>query len=104
MFCDRLRACRMARGVTLQETADAIDVSLRTYQKYEGGNVYPDFAHLVGIADFLKVPTDFLLERDDYLESLGVYVDVPREGPPRRPKSHKHHCSPRPRSADNTED
>ena len=24
MFCDRLRACRIARGFTLQETADAL--------------------------------------------------------------------------------
>ena len=104
MFCDRLRACRIARNFTLQETADAIDVSLRTYQKYEGGSVYPDFAHLVGLADFLKIPTDFLLERDDYLKSLGVSVDVPPEGPPRRPKSQKSHSSHQIQSADNSAD
>ena len=103
MFCDRLRACRMARGFTLQETDDAIDVSLRTYQKYEGGQVYPDFAHLVGIADFLNIPTDFLLERDGYLKSLGVSVDVPPEGPPRRPRSQKSRRSPRTQFSDNSE-
>lgn len=104
MFCNRLRSCRIARGFTLQEVADGIDVSLRTYQKYEGGTVYPDFAHLVALADILSVPTDFLLERDTYLESLGVSVDVPPEGPPRRPKPQKNHHSPQIQSADNTVD
>lgn len=104
MFCDRLRACRLARGFTLQEAADAIDVTLRTYQKYEGGTVYPDFPHLVGIADALSVPTDFLLERDAYLRSLGVSVDVSLDCPPRRPRSHRSRSSSQLRSADNTED
>lgn len=103
MFCDRLRSCRIAREVTLQETADAIDVSLRTYQKYEGGTVYPDFAHLIALADFLNVPIDFLLERDSYLKSLGVFVDVPQEGPPRRPKPQKPHRSHQTQSAGNNE-
>ena len=47
MFCDRLRACRIARNYTLQEMADAVDISLRTYQKYEGGSTFPDFSHPV---------------------------------------------------------
>lgn len=104
MFCNRLRSCRIARGATLQKVADEIEVSLRTYQKYEGGTVYPDYAHLVALADFLNVPTDFLLERDEYLESLGVSVDVSPEGPPRRPKSQKRHRSPQIQSADNSAD
>ena len=103
MFCDRLRSCRIARGVTLQETADAIEVSLRTYQKYESGHVYPDYAHLVRLADFLNIPTDFLLERDEYLKSLGVSVDVPLEGPPRRPKPQKNPRSLHTQASDNTE-
>lgn len=104
MFCDRLRICRIARGFTLQEIADAIGISLRTYQKYESGHVYPDYAHLVEVADFLNVPTDFLLGRDEYLKALGVSVDVPSEGPPRRPKPQKNHRSPQPQSSGNTSD
>lgn len=104
MFSDRLRSTRIFRGYTLQEAADAVDVSLRTYQKYESGNVYPDYDHLVCLADFMSVPTDFLLGRDEYLTSLGVSVDVPPEGPPRRPKSRNPLRTPPPRSADNTAD
>lgn len=89
MFKDRLRATRIARGHTLQKTADALGIALRSYQKYESGDSEPSFSYLVALADFLDVPTDFLLERDAYLQSLGVCVDVPPEGPPRHPRPQK---------------
>lgn len=75
MFNDRLRATRISKGYTLQKTADALDIPLRTYQNYEAGIREPHLALLVSIADFLNVPVDFLLSRDDYLKSLGVSVD-----------------------------
>lgn len=89
MFNDRLRSARIARGHTLQKTADAISIPLRALQKYESGEIEPSLRLLTEMAAFLNVPTDFLLGRDDYLKSLGVYVDVPPEGPPRRPKPQK---------------
>lgn len=89
MFKDRLRATRMFRGFTLQQTADAIGITLRSYQRYESGDSEPPFNTLIILCDYLNVPTDFLLERDDYLKSLGVYVDVPLINPPRRPKFQK---------------
>lgn len=91
MFKDRLRAVRISRGFTLQKTADAIGIALRSYQKYESGDSEPPFISLIALADFLDVPTDFLLERDDYLKSLGVSVDVSPEGPPRHPRPQKIH-------------
>ena len=89
MFNDRLRATRIFRNVTQQKTADAMGVSLRHYQKYESGEVEPDFMGLVELSDFFNVPADFLLGRDDYLKSLGVSVDVSLECPPRRPRPQK---------------
>lgn len=89
MFKDRLRATRIYRGFTAQTLADQLQMGLRNYQKYESGDARPTFEGLVVLADFLSVPTDFLLERDDYLLSLGVSVDVSLECPPRRPKSRK---------------
>lgn len=91
MFNDRLRATRISRGFTLQKTADAVGIALRSYQKYESGDSEPPFTSLIALADFLNVPTDFLLERDDYLKSLGVSVDVSPEGPPRHPKPQRNH-------------
>lgn len=104
MFSDRLRAARIHRERTLQETADAIGITLRTYQKYEGGNVYPDYDRLVCLADFLNISLDFLFGRDDYLKSLGVVVDVPQAGPPRRPKPQRSRQTRQIQPADNTAD
>lgn len=89
MFKDRIRSARIARGLTLQNTADMLGISLRSIQKYESGEREPELSLLVSMADILDVPTDFLLCRDDYLQTLGVSVDVPREGPPRHPKPQK---------------
>lgn len=91
MFKDRLRTTRIFRGFTAQMLADQLQTGLRNYQKYESGDARPTFEGLVILADFLNVPTDFLLGRDDFLKSLGVSVDVPPEGPPRRPKPQKNH-------------
>ena len=89
MFKDRLRTTRMARDKTLQEMADLLHMSLRNYQKYESGHASPTLDGLVKIADILDVPTDYLLERDEYLKSIGVFVDVPQENPPRHPHGKK---------------
>lgn len=89
MFKDRVRSARISRGKTLQVLADELGVTLITIQKYESGAREPDLQMLRNLADILDVPTDFLLGRDAYLESLGVSVDVPPEGPPRHPKPQK---------------
>ena len=101
MFKDRLRATRISRKLTAQALADGLNTGLRNYQKYESGDARPTFEGLVLLADLLDVPTDFLLERDDYLQSIGVSVDVPLTCPPRRPRSQKIHPSPPPQSSDN---
>ena len=90
MLNDRLRSARIARKVTLQQMADLMHMGSRNYQKYESGHTSPTLEGLVKIADILNVPTDYLLGRDDYLRSIGIYVDMPQEIPPRRPKPKKH--------------
>lgn len=89
MFKDRLRATRISRGFTVQAIADQLHMGLRNYQKYESGDARPTFEGLIALSDIFNVPVDFLLERDDYLSSLGVSVDVSLVCPPRRPKSQK---------------
>lgn len=90
MFKDRLRATRISKGFTLQQTADHLNLTLRAYQKYESGDREPPFSVLIGLADLWDIPVDFMLERDDFLKSLGVSVDVSLECPPRRPKPQIH--------------
>ena len=87
MLNERIRSARIYRKLTLQNCADYLHIELRSFQKYEAGDVAPSYEKLVLIADFLNVPTDWLLCRDDYLKSLGVIVEIPQVGPPRHPKA-----------------
>ncbi len=65
MFNDRLRDTRKLKNLKLQQMADMLDISLRSYQRYEGGNRYPPYDTLIKIADILDVSTDYLLCRTD---------------------------------------
>lgn len=76
MFGKRLNTTRKSRGLTAQNMADHLQISIRSYRMYESENRSPSLEMLVSIADLLNVPTDFLLCRDEYLKSLGVSVDV----------------------------
>lgn len=75
MFNQRLRKMRRKRNFTQQNMADMLNISLNAYQKYEQSERFPSLECLVRIADILKVPTDYLLCRDDFLKSLGVSAD-----------------------------
>ena len=75
MFHERLRSARKSKKLKLQEMADCIAVALRTYQGYEGGTRFPSPDTLVKIADTLDVSIDWLLGRDEWLQSHGVSVD-----------------------------
>ncbi len=75
MFNQRIRFLRMKHHFTQQHMADLLSITLVTYQKYEQGTREPSFATLVKIADILQASTDFLLGRDEFLHSLGVFVE-----------------------------
>ena len=75
MFGQRLNQVRKLRGYTALQMSQQLSVSLRTYRNYESEHSYPSLDVLVQIADSLSVPTDYLLCRDDYLQSLGVSSD-----------------------------
>jgi len=79
----------MARELTQQQMADALHMTLRNYQKYESGDTSPTMEGLIIIADTLNVFVDFLLERDEYLKTHGVVVNISLENPPRHPRSKK---------------
>lgn len=75
MYGKRIREVRMKRKFTQQKTADTLNLTLRSYQRYEKEDFEPSLETLVAIADLFNVPTDYLLGRDEYLKSLGVSVD-----------------------------
>ena len=75
LFNKRLREMRMKRGFTQQNMADMLSVALRTYQCYETGSRSPSLELLVHIADILDISTDYLLCRDDFIQSHAISVD-----------------------------
>lgn len=75
MFGKRLRLMRMKRGLTQPQIAELLNVALRSYQCYESGTRCPSYESLVKIGDILNVSIDYLLGRDEFLQSLGVSVD-----------------------------
>lgn len=74
-FNKRLREIRMNRNLTQQNVADAAGIALRSYQCYETGTRTPSYEILVRIADTLDVSIDYLLCRDNFLKSHGVFFD-----------------------------
>ena len=64
-FSERLRELRQEKGMKQREMADILQIKLRSYQNYEGGERRPDYEGLVTLADYFDVSTDYLLGRSD---------------------------------------
>ena len=62
---ERLHSLRKERGLTQTEAANAVEISLKSYCRYESGEREPTASVLVRIADFYNVTTDYLLGRSD---------------------------------------
>lgn len=75
MFNKRLRAIRMQLGLTQQNMADKLDISLNAYQKYEQAERSPSLDCLVAIADIFDVSLDYLLCRDEFIQSHATSAD-----------------------------
>lgn len=81
-FSDRLLAVRNARGVRQTDAASAAGVSVRAYQYYEKDAKEPTLSVLTALADYFRVPLDFLCGRgvfanwDDYAPQLDAVADA----------------------------
>lgn len=76
MFNKRLREVRMKSGLTQQNMADKLNISLNAYQKYEQAERSPSLPCLVSIADILDISLDYLLCRDRFIQSHANSSDV----------------------------
>lgn len=75
MFNERLRNVRKKCGLTQQNMADKLGISLNAYQKYEQAERSPSLERLVIIADIFDISIDYLLCRDEFIRSHAIYVD-----------------------------
>ena len=64
-FTERLKKARKRKGLKQREVAEYLQIGLRSYQNYEGGQRRPDYETLVALADYFAVTTDYLLGRTD---------------------------------------
>lgn len=77
MFANRLKTSRKRVNLTQQQAAEALNLSTRSYQRYEAvnGQCDPPICTLVEMANLFDVSIDWLLGRDEWLKSHGVSVD-----------------------------
>lgn len=64
-FSQRLLLLRQESGMTQQQVADAIQTTLRQYQRFEKGEQKPGFNNLIRLADCFQVSLDFLAGRSE---------------------------------------
>jgi len=57
----RIRELRRARGLTQQQLAQQLKISVRTLRAYEQNKRVPDEKTLLKIADVLEFPMDYFL-------------------------------------------
>lgn len=65
---DRLRELRESRHISQVRLAMDLNVTQAVISKYELGKSEPDRQMLCAIADYFRVSTDYLLERQDNKE------------------------------------
>ena len=65
IFAQRLRALREAASLSREQAANAIQITSRTYQRYENDEREPTAPTIVALADFFGVSADYLLGRSD---------------------------------------
>lgn len=70
LLTDRLYQLRIESGMTQQQVADAIQTTLRQYQRFEKGEQKPGYDNLVKLADCFQVSLDYLAGRSKSKETL----------------------------------
>ena len=59
-FAERLRECRVNKGLTQKNAASELDLAERTWQDYEADKRTPTFEGLIKLANFFNVSLDYL--------------------------------------------
>ncbi|MCI9352362.1 MAG: helix-turn-helix transcriptional regulator [Lawsonibacter sp.] len=65
LLTQRLQELRKESGMTQQQVADAIQTTLRQYQRFEKGEQKPGYDNLIKLADCFQVSLDYLAGRSD---------------------------------------
>ena len=76
MIGEKIKALRLARGLTQQQFADKLAINRSTISNYELGNREPRLAQLNAIANAFGVSTDFfgVVAKDEVRAKAAWYV------------------------------
>ena len=70
MLSQRLLKLRKESGLTQQQVANIIQITLRQYQRFEKGEQKPGYDNLIKLADCFQVSLDYLTGRSTSKETL----------------------------------
>ena len=65
IFSIRIKELRISQGLTLQDAATRMGLSLMAYAHYEYGDSQPSLETLARLCDLFDVPADYLIGRTD---------------------------------------
>ena len=65
ILAKRMREVRKAKGLRQSDTAEILDVSLNSYQRYEANEREPTAPFLAAFAAYFHVSADYLLGLTD---------------------------------------
>lgn len=68
-----IKKCRLLKKLTQKQMSERLDVNIRTYQKYESGDINPNMDTLNKIASTLDVPI-FMLTENISSELLNIFI------------------------------
>ncbi len=64
-FQERLLDLRKSVNMKQDEMAEELELSYRSYRRYESGETEPTLSALIRIADYFKVTLDYLAGRSE---------------------------------------
>lgn len=65
-FSERILEIKISRNLLQKDIANAIDITVRNYQRYEKGEQQPTLPVLLKLADFFNVSLDYLVGRSNF--------------------------------------
>ena len=86
MFGDVIKKLRTAHNLNQVQLAGKLNISKQTVSNWENNNILPSIEMLVKIADILNVSTDYLLCRDEFIQSCAVASGELKTNLPTYPK------------------
>lgn len=83
IFAERLKKTRLLRKLSQKELAERIQISQRSYCRYESGEMFPSKENLISIAEALEISVDYLLDihtmPNNEIELLNLFRELPKE-------------------------